>query len=418
MAICLALLCAVPAGAQVQTGSLSRAADELRTDAVYVDPDAERALSADEAERLREQIRSANAGPIRIAVLPESAKDEAGGDAGAAAREIAESVGEPGTYAVIVGSSFRAGETGSLPAARLASEALAAKRSEGAAAVLSDFVSRVEEARRGGSSPGSGDPGGGGGGLFLLALLAIPALLFGLSRRRRRREQRDQLAEVKEFARDDLVALGEDIRALDLDVEMPSASPEAKQHYSRAVECYQAADEAWDAARRVEDMEGVSSLLEEGRYEMTAAKAALAGEAIPRAPGALLLRPQTRPIDHHRGMGAAGWKPARGTGVRGRCSADRRRPGPRCPPGGNRRRVDALLERGARVRPLGRRLLRGRAATGPVRGLDAGRGHVRRLGHEAHAADPGGEGFDAGDFGGGDFGGGFGGGDFGGGGDF
>jgi len=117
--VCLSLLSPALAAAQSQNGSLARAAEALRSDAVYVDTEAERALTSEEAQRLRAQIRSANAGPIRVAILPERAKDEAGGDASAAAREIAEAVGEPGTYAVIVGSSFRAGETGNLPVSQL-----------------------------------------------------------------------------------------------------------------------------------------------------------------------------------------------------------------------------------------------------------------------------------------------------------
>ncbi len=168
----------------------------------------------------------------------EQALDAAGGDAGAALR-IALEVREPGTYAVIVGSQFRAGATGGvLPqgeAGRLATEAFEARRSQGVDAVLADFVERVADERRAGAAGGRGgrDGGGGGGGGFLLLLLGIPLAIFGVSRMRRRRAERAQLAEVKEFARDDLVALGDDIRALDLDVEMPDVDPAAKRDYAR-----------------------------------------------------------------------------------------------------------------------------------------------------------------------------------------
>ncbi len=79
----------LPAPAAALQGSLSQAAEALRGDTVYVDPAAEGTLSPAEADRLRERIRAAGAGPIRVAVLPERALDQAGGDAGAALREIA-----------------------------------------------------------------------------------------------------------------------------------------------------------------------------------------------------------------------------------------------------------------------------------------------------------------------------------------
>ncbi|HEV2724463.1 MAG TPA: hypothetical protein VGV10_07505, partial [Thermoleophilaceae bacterium] len=243
-----------PASAEALQSSLSQAAQALRADTVFVAPEAEGALSEEEAERVRGRIRAAGAGPIRIAVLPEPALDQAGGDAGAALRRIALDVREPGTYAVMVGSRFRAGATrGVLPqgeADRLAKEAFAARRSEGVEAVLSDFVERVAHERRGGTAGGRGGRDGGGGGAggggFFLLLLGIPLAILGVSRMRRRREDRARRADVKEFARDDLVALGDDIRALDLDVEMPGVDPAAKRDYARAVECYTAADEAFD----------------------------------------------------------------------------------------------------------------------------------------------------------------------------
>ena len=406
--VCLSLLSPALAAAQSQGGSLARAAEELRSDPVYVDPDAERALTSDEAQRLRDQIRNAKAGPIRVAILPESAKDEAGGDASAAAREIAGAVGEPGTYAVIVGESFRAGDTGDLPVSQLASEALQAKRSDGTAAVLSDFVDRVGEAQRGGSSPGGREPGGGGGGsgLFLLVLLAIPLVLFGLSRRRRRRQESEDLAEVKEFARDDLVALGDDIRALDLDVEMPSASSEAKQHYGRSVECYQAADEAWDAARRVEDMERVSSLLEEGRYEMTAAKAALAGEPIPEHRAPCFFDPRHGPSTTDAEWAPPGGSP-REVPV---CAADAQRIADGYEPDARQVAIGGqsmpYWNAGPAYGPWAGGFFGGGLLPGLFVGSMLGGAMFGGWGSDAYGADPGAEGFGGGDFGGGDFGGG------------
>src|SRR5688500_6611165 len=94
----LAFLLAVAAPAQAQ-GTLSEAARGLDSNSVYVDESAERSRTVSEAERLRDQISVRGAGPLYLVVLPESAADEAGGDASNALREIAQELGEPGTYA-------------------------------------------------------------------------------------------------------------------------------------------------------------------------------------------------------------------------------------------------------------------------------------------------------------------------------
>ena len=106
---------------------------------------------------------------------------------------------------------------------------------------------------------------------------------FALSRRRRSRQVKADTALVKEAARDDLIAPGDDIRALDLDVEMPGVDAETKAHYGVAVERYEQAGRALDSVRRPQDIERVTSLLEEGRWAMTAAKARLSNQPCPSA---------------------------------------------------------------------------------------------------------------------------------------
>ena len=412
-----------PAAATALQGSLSQAAEALRADTVYVAPGAEGTLSPEEAERLRARIRAAGAGPIRIAVLPERALDQAGGDAGAALREIALAVREPGTYAVIAGTQLRAGASGGIlpegEAGRLATEAVEARSSQGADAILADFVRRVADARRG-EGAGGGRDGGGGGGGFLLLLLGIPLAIFGVSRLRRRRQERAELAEVKEFARDDLVSLGDDIRALDLDVEMPDADPAAKRDYARAVECYEAADDAWDRARRVEDMERVTSALEEGRYAMTAARARLEGRPPPERRPPCFFDPR-----HGPSTTEAEWAPPGGAP----------RPVPVC--AADAQRLEDGLDPDVRQVTVGGQAMPywnagpaympwagGFFGSGLLPGLfigsilGGGLGLFGGLTADALADDHGGD-LAGGDFGGGDFGGGdfgdFGGGDFGGG---
>ncbi|MHB8659679.1 MAG: hypothetical protein ACYC91_17375 [Solirubrobacteraceae bacterium] len=92
--------------------------------------------------------------------------------------------------------------------------------------------------------------------------------------------------EVRSAAQDDLVALGEDIRALDVDIAMPGVTQEAKDRYEQALQAYQRASQIFDRARQPEDLAPVSETLEEGRFAMSYAKALLEGRPPPerRAP--------------------------------------------------------------------------------------------------------------------------------------
>jgi uncharacterized membrane protein YgcG len=81
--------------------------------------------------------------------------------------------------------------------------------------------------------------------------------------------------------RDDLVALGDDIRALDIDVELDTTDPKVKSDYAGAVGAYDRADRMLAMAETPGDMAAVASALEEGRYAMAAAKARHAGEPVP-----------------------------------------------------------------------------------------------------------------------------------------
>lgn len=240
-----------------------------------MDRDAEETLSRAEESRLREQIDAANAGPIYLAVLPEEAAAEAGGDASGVLLALHEAIGVEGTYAVYVGNELRAasdfGDVREIPNA-------AADDNDGAGPTLSAFVEGV-------AALAAGEEGGGGGsgmGALVLPLLAVGGIGFFLYRRRRRRQEEGaEFTEVRRAAQDDLLALADDIRALDLDIEMPGADAEARRDYERALDRYEEAGRALDRARRAEDLERVSAAVEEGRYAMACVKARLEGRELP-----------------------------------------------------------------------------------------------------------------------------------------
>jgi hypothetical protein len=96
LAATLLVLLGLP-GAASASVDLDDVASALRRDPVYVEADAERALTDDEIDELRSVIRRADT-PIYIAVLPASTADLAGGDAAELASQLADAVDRPGTF--------------------------------------------------------------------------------------------------------------------------------------------------------------------------------------------------------------------------------------------------------------------------------------------------------------------------------
>ena len=279
---------AAPASAQVpatQSRAVDRVVAALGDDPIYVAADAERGLSGVERESVRRAIAQSGSGPVYVAVVGRDAVNEAGGDPAGLLREIATTLRRPGTYVLAAGSTLRAASTllDRGQAGELATEALEARRGEGLAAILRDFIARTAEARRAAAEPK--DSGGGIPGWILLALIGIPGGLFALRALRRGKERREaygaEMEEVKATARQDVVALGDDIRALDLDVEMPGVDGATRDDYSRALTAYERASQGIDYAREPADFAAVTSAVEEGRYAIVAAKARLEGRQPP-----------------------------------------------------------------------------------------------------------------------------------------
>ena len=238
LTLLLAAILAAPALAQ--SGGIEGAVSALRSSPVYVDPAADPKLSDRQASALRDRIETQRAGPMYVAVLPASALDEAGGDPAAVAERVANGIGARATYVVVTGRHVEAGGSvlGRGVEQELVDQAISA-RGPDLDGILTDLVDRVARAKREGPSGGAGGGGGGvSGGAILLGLLVLGGGAVALGRRSRRRREQQELADVKRVARDDLVALGSEIEALDLDVQMPSADPAAREDYGRAVAAY------------------------------------------------------------------------------------------------------------------------------------------------------------------------------------
>jgi hypothetical protein len=309
-AICLALAL-LPDAAFAQ--SAGRIAAALRSDPVYVADSQSELLTVPERGRLRLRIVDVDIGRIQIAVVSPESAERAGG-LGELANAIDQAMpGRRGSLLVTTGPGFHV-VTSHRVVDPTAAAVRAAVNSHGDEPLVSQLLAAVDgiaevdpgaEADINAPTPGAlpdfqvrtpdnvGDDAGDAvriGVLIVAAAIALPfligAIVLLLALRRRRAAVQDRETLERGDARDELVALGEEIEALDLDVEMPNASARGRDEYERALRLYDRANQlmAKDDPSDVELYEARRSL-EEGRKRMEAARAALAaGEPSPPSP--------------------------------------------------------------------------------------------------------------------------------------
>jgi hypothetical protein len=286
------------AWSQTPPSSLDSVAAALRRSPVYIDPTAERALPEPKAEQLASRIRDKGA-PVFVAVLPSSITGQGG--ANQVLRDLVARTGLSGTYAVVVGESFRATSTSLSNADEIATAAIDAKRDEGTFPVLDEFVRRVASEGRapgsgGGATPATSasggsqrDGGGGAGSLLPLVLLAAAAALVLIWSRRRRRhpmsaehaQLEHAMASDRQMLRAQLSVLSDDVMRLEPQVTL---HPEARTDYEAAVERYRIASAAMDYADEPVDMVRVQRVVEEASYAMSRARALTEGRTPPPPP--------------------------------------------------------------------------------------------------------------------------------------
>jgi hypothetical protein len=281
------VLVALLAGPALAGPYVDRSAGALRRDPVYVDPGARRALPPAAASVLRERVRRAGT-PIYVAVLPAAALREAGNDPNRLAGAIAAALGRGGTVAVAAGSRTGAGSNTLEPGVASAAIRAASGAHRGnLPAALNDFVDRA------GRAAGAEEPFwrslwerplvrpiayilGGLIALILIDLVAVKLL------RRRSRGRNTGFGDVQTLAREDIEALGEDLRNLDIGLQVERDNPQAVRDYGRAHESFQQAIEAFERAGNPNEFAPVSTALEAARFYMTVARARFEGHEPPR----------------------------------------------------------------------------------------------------------------------------------------
>jgi hypothetical protein len=184
-----ALLGALAIAAPGQTPILDAAEDSFRGRSVFF-------LTTDlmpaEIQGLERQIEQEARGPLYIAILPADARREADGTTTGVALELGRRIvttNPPAVHAVLIDDEFTAVNR-DIPAGDLAAEALQAHGDEPLAAVLSDFIRRVGEAREEAAAqaiePAADDDGSSDRWIIAaLAAIAVAVAIAGLAGLRR-----------------------------------------------------------------------------------------------------------------------------------------------------------------------------------------------------------------------------------------
>lgn len=121
------------------------------------------------------------------------------------------------------------------------------------------------------------------GVVLLLLVAAVVALVLAQRRSKARALERQEaeLAPVRQLTFEDVTALGEQLRELDVELVGRQLDPGEHADYQRALDAYEAAKTAADAIRRPDDVRHVTQILDDGRYAIACVRARVAGEPLP-----------------------------------------------------------------------------------------------------------------------------------------
>lgn len=156
-----------------------------------------------------------------------------------------------------------------------------------------------------------------GGVVLLVVIIAIVGVVV-VSRKRAQaaaleRAQRE-LQPVKRLALEDVTALGEQLRDLDLDTAGTTLDEGARADYQRALDAYEAAGKAGEAIARPEEIGNVTKIVEDGRYAIACVRARIAGDPLPTRRPACFFDPRhgiaVTDVDFAPGGGAVRQVPA------------------------------------------------------------------------------------------------------------
>jgi uncharacterized membrane protein YgcG len=402
---------------------ISEIAESLRSDPVYVDPEAAGELSQAEADALAQRIESADRS-VFLVVLPEGYPTDG------IFADLRAATGVTGVYGIRVGDRFDARADSSVMSRQAVANLARSVDGEPAAQQLDNFTDRALSTMRGSAPDGwEGRSDGSANGVGALVTVGALAAAVGggalvVTRRSRRRTeaaQREALERLRVVVDEDITAYGEELDRLDFHPGEPGADDAMRGDYARALDSYEDAKRKMAAAKRPEDVKGVTETLEDGRFALSVLAARREGRPLPERRSPCFFDPR-----HGPSVADARWTPPGGTAREVPvCAADQARLADGLEPMirevdtgyGNRR---PYWDAGPAYGPwaggyFGGALLPGLLVGTMLGGMMAGPAYGAGWG-DGYGGYEGGD-FSGGDFNSGDFGGGFGdGGGFGGGG--
>ncbi|MFC7382500.1 hypothetical protein [Sphaerisporangium rhizosphaerae] len=275
-------------------------------DPLYVAPGV--SLSSSQLSDMRKTLKGADS-KIYVAALADGTVTDsasAGPLITALGRALAAEGRPRATVAVLDGTTLFAGSS-AIRKTGLAGQLATAATSNNKDVVsgMEDFVHRVDKAvsgdTKGALKAGSAAGGGGGGGVLIgiLVLAVVGGLgIFFISRsKKRKREAREaaELAQVKQTVEEDVTKFGEEITALDLDVKVSDNQAKTSGDWQQALDAYERAKNELAAVKRADDLRGVTTALEEGRYALACVKARVSNEPLPERRAPCFFNPQHGP---------------------------------------------------------------------------------------------------------------------------
>ena len=297
------------AGAAGASEYSKRLAKLVEREVVYVDPKARPKVSVAEAGRLRLRIVDRAPGRIKIAVVPESRAQDEGGASGLGSA-IGRDLDFRGALMVVAGNSVftLTSHPGDQQAVAAVTEAFQRNQGNRPRQLLA-AVNGIAAADPGPSAdlPGRSGPAGAppnpvdfdDGGVFdavddairvttiiIAAVFIVPLLAFltwlFLRARRSRREAAGDVDFAQEQLRDDLIALGDEIRAIEVDASMPGVNAMGVADYEAAVQQYDRANFALERSEQNERYLGEArAALKEGQRRISDAKVRLGITPVP-----------------------------------------------------------------------------------------------------------------------------------------
>ncbi|GII82641.1 hypothetical protein Ssi03_06310 [Sphaerisporangium siamense] len=275
-------------------------------DHLYVGPGV--TLSSDQLSGIRDALKGADS-QIYVAALADgsvTSNSAAGNVISALGQALAREGKNRVTVAILDGNSLFAGSSAIRRtglAGDLAEAAVA--NNKDVVSGMEDFVHRVDKAvsgdTRGALKTGSSAGGGGGAGVLIgiLVLAVVGGLgIFLISRKKKRdRERREaaELAAVKQTVEEDVTKFGEEITALDLDVKVAGTRAADQDDWRQALDSYERAKAELAAVKRVDELRGVTTALEEGRYALACVNARVNNQPVPERRAPCFFNPQHGP---------------------------------------------------------------------------------------------------------------------------